>query len=144
MIRSAWFPLLLGTLALAACGGDDTLVIPEPEPNPTPSIVLTVEQPGPVTANVGTTQGAVGAANILRSEGFNGAITMSAESVPTGWTISFSPAVLGAGVSTTLVLITTPANVVAGSYSFIVRATAIGITTATREMTVSANVEQGS
>jgi hypothetical protein len=143
MIRSAWFPLLLGTLALTACGDDDTLVIPQPEPNPTPSIVLTVEQPSPITANLGTTQGAAGAANILRSEGFNGAITMSAESVPSDWTVSFSPAVLGAGVSSTLVLITAPANVVAGSYSFVVRATAIGITTATREMTVSANVGQG-
>jgi len=143
MIRSAWFPLLLGTLALAACGDEDTLVIPEPEPTPTPTIVLTVEQPGVITSNLGTPQGATGTATILRSEGFSGAITMSAESVPSDWTVTFSPAVLASDVTTTIVLVTAPPNVLAGSYSFVVRATAIGVATATREMTVSANVVQG-
>ncbi len=141
MIRTHW--RLLSTLALAACGGDDTLIIPPPEPPPTPSILLTVAQPGPVTAGVNAPQGSTGTATIMRSEGFNGSITMSAESVPNGWSVSFSPAVLSADVNSTLALVTAPAGVVAGSYSFIVRATAIGITTATREMTVSANVEQG-
>lgn len=135
--------LLLATLALAACGGDETITIPPPEPLPTPTIQLALVPPIPVTANVGTPQSTFGSATITRSEGFNGAITMSAESVPTGWTVTYAPAILGASVNTTVVQVTAPANVVAGTYSFIVRATAIGITSATGEVSVVANVEQG-
>lgn len=142
MIRSAWFPLLLGALALGACGNDDDLVLPEPEPTPTPTLQLALAAPTPLTANLGVTQGTAGGATITRSEGFSGAVTMSAEGVPTGWSIAFSPAILGADVNETTVLITAPANVMPGSYSFTVRATAIGITTTSAAMSVTANVEQ--
>ena len=81
MIRSPWFPLLLGTLALVACGDDD-LVLPEPEPTPTPTLQLALSQPTPLTANLGVTQGAAGGATVTRSEGFSGPITMSAEGSP--------------------------------------------------------------
>lgn len=142
MIRSAWFPLLLGALALAACGNDDDLVLPEPEPTPTPTLQLALSQPAPLVANLGVTQGGAGGATVTRSQGFNGAVTMSAEGVPTGWSISFSPAILGADITESTVLITAPANVMPGSYSFTVRATAVGITTTSAAMSVTANVGQ--
>lgn len=135
--------LLLSTLLLPACGGDDSITIPPPEPLPTPTIQLAVSQPSPVTANVATIQGTLGSSSITRSEGFSGPVTMTAESVPTGWTVTYSPAILGGSVTSSVVQITAPANVAAGSYSFIVRATAVGIATASREMTVVANVDQG-
>lgn len=141
MTRTHW--LLLSALVLPACGGEDTITIPPPEPTPTPTLQLVIAEPIPVTANVGTPQGTVGGATVTRSEGFTGAVTMTAESVPTGWTVTYSPAILSASVTSTIVLITAPASVAAGSYSFIVRATAIGVATASSSMTVVANVEQG-
>jgi hypothetical protein len=141
MIRSHW--LLLGTLAVGACG-EDTLIIPPPEPGPTPGIQLTLEQPGPVIANVIAMQSTAGTATLVRSEGFTGAVTLSAESLPTGWEVAFSPAIVPGNVTTSLVIVTTPANLAPGSYSFLIRANVIGVTSTTADMTVAVNVEQGS
>lgn len=139
MTRTHW--LLLGALTLAGCG-DDELVLPEPEAPPTPTVQLTVEQPTPVAANLGIAQGSAGSASITRSTGFTGPVTLSTTGLPPGWSVNFIPSILTGEVTTAQVLITVPADVVAGSFSFTVRASATGVSTAAATMTVVANVEQ--
>ncbi len=134
--------LLLGALALSACG-EDTITIPPPEPPPTGSLQLALSAPGPILANVPASQVANGGVTVTRSAGLTGVITMSAESVPTGWSVTFSPALISGSANTSSVVITAPANIGAGSYSFNVRASVTGITNTVGTMTVVANVEQG-
>jgi uncharacterized protein YdeI (BOF family)/uncharacterized membrane protein len=88
---------------------------------------LSVEQGGSssVTASVG------------RTGGFAGTVNLSAESVPSGLTVTFAPAAVPSGTPSTTVSVAAAGTLAPGNYSFTVRAQATGRTDRTGAVSVT-------
>lgn len=123
-------PALVALVGLAACGGGGPTT-----PAPTPlGISITVANPDPIPV-LGLPVGAQVSIALARSGGFTGAVTLSAEGLPTGWTASFSPPQITTG-SGTLATVTVPASPTRGNYTVTFRASATGVSDATGLATI--------
>lgn len=128
-------PAALLVLALSACGGGGGDSNGGTGPGPVQqdfdltlsATTLSVEQggTGSVTASVG------------RIGGFTGTVNLSAESVPSGLTVSFSPAAVPSGTPSTTVSVSAAATLAPGTYAFTVRAQATGRTDRTGSVSVT-------
>ncbi len=110
----------------------------------TQTFTLTVTAAGAASINVSAeavtvTQGTSGASTITVSRSnFTGTVTLAAENVPSGVTVTFNPVTLTGTTSTATVVV--PSALAVGNYSITVRATGTGVSdaTATIALTVSA------
>ena len=129
MIKAPWRALTaLALLAAIGCGDDGT----EPEGSISVSASptsLTLPQGGTGTVTVTVTRGG----------GFDDAVSVSVEGVPTGVTASVSPGSLTGTTTQAVVTVTVGSTVPAGSYPITVRASAsIGAATAQYTLVVTA------
>lgn len=124
-------PLLIPVVSATACGGTDSPAGPAPTPL---GISITVTNPDPVPV-LAVPVGAQVSIALTRSGGFTGAVTVSAEGLPTGWTASFAPAQITSG-SGTLATVTVPASPTRGNYVVAFRASATGVSDATGLATI--------
>lgn len=124
--------LSAAALLLAACGSDSEGTT---TPTPTPGISITVTNPSPV-AVLAIPVGAQVSIALTRTGGYTGAVTVTAEGLPTGWTASFAPAQITTGAGT-LATVTIPANPTRGAYPVTFRATGTGVTAATGQATIT-------
>ncbi len=123
---------------ISACSGGDTTVTP-PVVAGTLAIVVS-----PATVSVVAGAAGVSAATITRGGSFTGDAALTADGAPTGATVTFGTATLGAGVSTSTIAVATAATVTPGSYPIAIKASGTGVTTAsaTLTLTVTAGVAQ--
>ncbi len=106
-------------------GGESGGVTPPP---PTPTVVLSAASTA-LTAS--TSSPATTTVSIVRGGGFGGAVTLTAENLPSGVTAAFGTATLAAAsTSTTLTLTVTPAAVAAVT-SITIRAAGTGVAVST-------------
>jgi hypothetical protein len=128
-------PTLLMAFVVAACGSDgDSPTVPVVTP-PTQAISLTVTNPTPVPS-LAIAVGAQVSIALTRTGGFTGAVTMTAEGLPAGWSASFAPAQITTG-SGTLATVTVPGNTPKGNTTVTFRATATGVAAATGQATIT-------
>jgi hypothetical protein len=106
-------------LVFAACTFGDDIIVPEEEGGIT-SIGSTVT--AATLARGGTTAAVL---TIVREYGFTGIVTVSAEDVPPGVTLSFTPVSLGTtGTSSTMGLAVAP-NAAPGTSAITIRASSV-------------------
>ena len=126
-------PSLLMAFVVAACGNDgDSPTVPVVTPQ---TIGLTVTNPTPVPS-LAIAVGAQVSIALTRTGGFTGAVTMTAEGLPAGWSASFAPAQITTGAGT-LATVTVPGNTPRGNTTVTFRATATGVTAATGQATIT-------
>jgi P2-related tail formation protein len=94
----------------------------------------------PTARTIAPGQSAAVTASITRGGSFTGAVDLSAEGVLPGVTVSFDPASIPAGVSTSTVTIAAASSATQGQYAIVVRAKGQGVTDqiATLALTVAA------
>jgi endoglucanase len=127
-------PMLLLPFVVSACGSDgDSPTVPTTPP--TPTISLTVTNPAPVPS-LAIAVGAQVSIALTRTGGFTGAVTMTAEGLPAGWSASFAPAQITTGAGT-LATVTVPGNTPKGNTTVTFRATATGVSAATGQATIT-------
>lgn len=120
---------LMGGLLLAGCPSDET------EPNPT----IAVSIGGAIIV----VQGQTGSSTITvtRGGGFDGAVALTAATLPTGLTASFDPATIpaGTGNGTSTLTLTAAANAATGTTNFTVTASGGATLIATTSAGVTVN-----
>lgn len=129
--------ILLAVL-VSACGGGggDGGTGPVVQP-PSGDFAITLS---PTTLSIVQGESGTVTAAVARSGNFTGAVTLSAENVPTGLTPAFAPNVVAAGATSVTLTVGVAGTVAPGSYTFLVRAQASGLSdrTGTVSLTVTA------
>lgn len=105
-------------------------------------VTVVVTEPGmslsvPATASVvqaGTTTIPL---SVARTGGFDGAVTVFAQGLPTGVTASFAPSTLGGATGESTLTLTASPTASAGTFSMSVRASAAGLEAITQPLTVT-------
>lgn len=124
-------PAVLVSVAASACSTEVT------DPGPPPGISIAATNPSPVPFQTIPVAAQVSIA-LTRIGGFTGAVTVTAEGLPTGWSASFSPAQITTGAGT-VASVTIPGNPTPGSYTVTFRATGSGVTAVTAQATITVN-----
>lgn len=106
--------------------------------NPKPAIALTITNPSPVVFPVVLPVGAQVSIALTRIGGYTGTVTMSAEGLPAGFSVSFAPTDITTG-SGTVASVTVPIGAVRGTYPITFRATGTGVTAVTGTATITVN-----
>lgn len=136
--RKAALLCALAAPLITACGGGDS--------TPTPPVVAGTLAIAVTPAAVSLVAGASGvsAAAITRGGSFSGDVALTAEGAPTGATVTFGTATLGAGVTASTIAVATAATVTPGNYPLTIKASGTGVTTAsaTLTLTVTAGIPQ--
>ena len=115
-------PLLF---ALTACsGGGDTAPVTPP---PTPTIAVSLSPAAGTAARGASVTTAV---SLARGGGYAGSVTLGADGVPAGVTVTFSPASLTAGTSSATATIAIGAGAAPGTPTFSITATGSGVSPA--------------
>lgn len=130
--RTLLLPLLMASFA--ACSDDDG-------PSGTGGSFTLGQPSGTVTVVPGGT--AVITIPTNRSGGNTVPVTLSAADVPAGYTVTFNPGVVQAGVTQAQVIVRAPATATAGEASFTVRAMAEGMTTQTTTVNITTTAAAG-
>ena len=111
-------------LVVAGCGSTtDTPVTPA-----TPAITLSANTAA-VTVTVGSNTTA--SLTISRSGGFTGDVALSASGAPTGVSVTFNPASIGAAATSSIATIAVGATAVAGTNTMTITASGAGVTSKT-------------
>jgi uncharacterized membrane protein len=94
----------------------------------------------PAARSVAPGQSTTVTATIMRGGNFAGAVDLTAEGVPSGVTVSFNPASIPAGATTSTVTVAAAASTTPGQYAIVVRARGQGVSDqlATLALTVAA------
>ena len=135
--RTALYVLFTGAALtlLAACGGSK-----DTTPPVVPGTVSIAVTPATLSLPVGGTGTA--SATIVRGGSFTGDVTLAATGAPTGVTVSFGTATLGAGVSVSTVSVAVGSTATASATPAVITVTASGsgvtAATATLSLTVTA------
>jgi hypothetical protein len=126
----AALPFLVALIAMGGCVDG----VDGPDGGTTGSIALSVSN---AKAPIAVGMPAVSAVTITRTGGYTGTVILSADSLPTGVTVSFDPAAL-AGVATTSIMTITAATTAAVAIDTInVRASGTNVTTSSATVEVS-------
>ena len=126
---------LLGLSLITGCGGSDSGTNPGTDPDPTPTIAISLSG---ATVSVEQGQNGTITVTLVRDGGFVGAVTLSAEGLPSGVTIPSSTIAAGSTQGTLTIEAVLAALV--GNSTVTVRATGTGVAdaTATFALTVTA------
>ena len=125
--RSAVLAAGFSAILLSACGEDD------PTPPPVQAFTLAVT---PTTLSVAA-GGGTGTLNvsIVRSGGFEGALTVAVEGLPTG--VTASALTIAAGATTGTITVTAGATAIVGTATLTLRGTGTGVTAVTQNVQLS-------
>ncbi|MBK9977185.1 MAG: hypothetical protein IPP20_04525 [Gemmatimonadetes bacterium] len=114
--------LSLLTVATVACGGGG-----DSGTNPTPPNTQGASR-SPSPRNAPDRTGASGTLNasVTRGGSFTGPVVLTAETVPAGIAVTFNPATVASGATSSAIAVSAIATVAPGSYTFVVRAQGSG------------------
>ncbi len=126
-----WLTLLL--LTAAACSGGENTGGTGPGPTPQ-GFDLTL-----ASTTISLVQGATASttASLGRTGNFAGSVTLGADNVPTGVTVTFSPSTVSAGTTSITIAFAVATTVAPGNFSVTVRAQAAGLTDRTASITLT-------
>jgi hypothetical protein len=106
----------------------------------TATLTLTVVVPptlDPTSLSLQQGQSGTAAVTIARGGSFTGAVDLSAEGVPTGVTVSFNPATIAAGSTTSTMTVAVGTSAATGQFTITVRARGQGVTDQTVALTLT-------
>ncbi|MEP6835341.1 MAG: hypothetical protein ABJB74_18295, partial [Gemmatimonas sp.] len=116
----------LSATAIIACAGGSDKGITVPPPTPTVSVSPSASTVSASTATPGTLN-----ISVTRGGGYTGAITLSADGLPTGVTASFNPSSLPNGTTISVLTLNAGATAVAATNNITIRAAGSSVTDAT-------------
>jgi uncharacterized membrane protein len=99
-----------------------------------PTLALTLS---PTSLSVQQGQSGTSTATITRGGSFTGAVELTAEGVPTGVTVTFNPASIAAGSTTSAITVAVTGTAAAGSATITIRARGTGVTDQTAPLTLT-------
>ena len=100
---------------------------------PEPTLAVAV---APTSINVALGSSGTETATVTRGGGYVGTAAMTATGAPAGVTVTFTPATIPAGDSTSVVGVDVAASVVPGTYPIVINAAGSGVNTATATLNV--------
>ena len=100
---------------------------------PKPTLAVAVEA---ASINAAWGSSVTTTADVTRGGGYAGTSTMTATGAPAGVTVTFTPATIPAGDTSTAVVVSVADSVPAGTYPIVINAAGSGVTTATATLNV--------